>query len=276
MARKLKLLAGLSTLAATGALALSGCAKSGSEGEGAEGEGAAKGGATAQSAPASSGGGGGEGDEGAKAAGADKASFISQLMILRGHLKVGAMLYEAGDAGAAKIHMKHPHDELYASLMPMFEAYGAKGVDAELSDLASAVENGASANDVGAKFSSVSAAVQRAIDASAPTLKEKLLAASKTLRQAGSEFEEGVKNGAVVNAKEYQDAYGFCSTVVEMLGGVEGADPTEKDAVAIAREQAALALAAAPTAEAPARVGSEASTLFGAAARIEIAALGLK
>lgn len=269
MSRRLKLLAGLSTLAASGALALSGCGGGGSEGEGAEGEG--EGAQSAVATPA----GEGEGGEGANAVAADKAEFIAQLMILRGHLKAGVVLYEAGDAGAAKAHMKHPHDEVYARLSPMFAAFGAQSVDAELEALAAAVESGAAANDVAEKFARISAAVARAIETSAPALQDRLLAASRTLRQAAVEFDEGVKDGVIVDAKEYQDAYGFTATVVEALAGVEGAGPAEKDAVAVARDQAALALAVTPTALSPQSVDGAAATIFGAAARIEIAALGL-
>lgn len=273
MARKLKLFAGLSAFAAAGALTMSGCGDGGSEGG--EGGGEGEGAASSRSASPGSSAIGGEGDEGAKAQLADRAEFIAQLMILRGHLKAGVMLYEAGDAGAAQKHMKHPHDELYASLAPMFATYRAESVDKELSDLAAAVEGGAPANDVEAKFAKLSAAASRAIEASAPTLKDRLLAASRALRQAGAEFDEGVKDGAVVDAKEYQDAYGFTATVVEMLAGVDGADQAEKEAVAIAREQASLAFAVAPTPIAPQQVAARSATIFGAAARIELAALGL-
>jgi hypothetical protein len=280
MARRLKLLTGLSALALSGALAASGCGgKSGEgegEGEGAEGARAHHAAQTGEGEGKGQGQAGAEGEgEGAAAAAGDVASFVSQMTILRGHLKAGVALYAAGDPGAARVHMKHPHDELYVSLRPMFAAFGAPAPDAELNALAAAVEGGAALGEVEDKLARVSAAVDRAIAAAKPSVRDRLLAAAATLRTAGEEFDFAVKDGALVNAKEYQDAYGFLTTVVEQLGGVEGATPAEKDAVALAREQAAVALSAAPSAAPPAQVESQSSTIYGAAARVEIAALGL-
>lgn len=270
--RRLKLLTGLSTVAFTGALALGACGGDG-EGEG----------ANTRSAPADqSGEGEGEGQgseaegEGAKSAVADKAAYLSQLMILRGHLKAGALLYAAGESGLAAAHMKHPHDELYVTLKPAMEAFGATGLDAELTGMSAAVEGGMPADAVDGAFRSVEAAARRAEAAAAPAIKDKLLASALTLRQAGVEFDEGVKDGAIVNAKEYQDAYGFIVAVVEMLGTVEGANPAEKDAVELARDQAALALGATPGVLPSAPLAGLSSAVYSAAARIEIAALGLE
>ncbi len=268
--RRLKLVTGLSAIA-LGAASLGGC------GEG-EGESAAKAqkGATAPSGEGE--GGEGEGSEGegeGAATATDKASYLSQLMMLRGHLKAGGLLYASGDSTLAAAHMKHPHDELYASLKPAMESFGAQSFDGQLTAMASAVEGGQPSDAVDRTFASVREAVESASAASAPTIKDTLLAAALTLRQAGAEFDAGVEGGAIVNAKEYQDAYGFVATVVEILGTIEGAGPAEKEAVALAREQAALALAALPSIAPEAPLGY-ASTLYGAAARVEITAMALE
>jgi hypothetical protein len=279
MARRLKLLVQLSTLAVAGAAALSACGGEG-EGEGAEGEGS-EGAKSSLSAPSAEGeGGGGSGGEGEGATASatdatDKPAYLSRLMMLHGHLKAGTALYAAGESSQAAVHMKHPHDELYMTLAPMMKAWGARDISPELNDLAQRVEGGMPVAGVEEAFASLRGAAARAAQASKPVLKETLLAAALTLRQAAAEYEEGVQDGAVVNPKEYQDAYGFVAVVVETLGGVEGADEAEKTAVAVAREQAALALAVAPTVAPPAKPEGKASTIYAAATRIELAALGL-
>lgn len=274
--RRLKLLASLSTLALAGALALSGCGGKEGEGEGAEGEGA-EGAAKSVAAPAGEGEGaaGAEGEGEGAAMATDKASYLAQLMMLEGHLKASAALYAAGEGSQAAVHMKHPHDEIYATLAPMLTAWGARDISPELNALASTVESGMPVSAVEEAFISLRSAATQAAEASRPTLKETLLAAARTLRQAADEYNEGVKDGKVVNAKEYQDAYGFTGVVVERLASVEGANEAEKAAVAVSREQAAFALAIVPTVTPPARPGGKASTIYGAATRIELAALGL-
>ncbi|MEQ1931448.1 MAG: hypothetical protein ABL957_13095, partial [Parvularculaceae bacterium] len=175
----------------------------------------------------------------------------------------------------AAVHMKHPHDELYMTLKPMIASYGARDIESELSAMAASVEGGLPVEKVEEALANVRAAAGLAADAAAPSLKETLLAAALTLRQAAAEYSEGVSDGAVVNLKEYQDAYGFMTTVVETLAAVEGETEQEKAAVAVSREQAALSLAAAPTVTPPRKLDGKASTIHGAAARVELAALAL-
>jgi hypothetical protein len=272
--RRLKLLSGLSTLAAASALALSGCGKSG-EGEGGEGEGAVSPPAASpvshHAAPA-----GGEGEgEGGLAQPADKSSYLARLMMLHGHLKAGTALYAQGEGSLAAAHMKHPEDELYAGLKPMIAHYGVRDMAPELSALSASVEGGMPLDKVEEAFANVRAAAGLAAAASKPSLKETLLAVSALLREAAAEFDAGVEDGKVVNLKEYQDAYGFMTVAVETLGAVDGADEQEKTAVAVSREQAALSLAAAPSVAPPARIEGRSSTIYGAATRIELAARGL-
>lgn len=278
MARRLKLLSGLSTLAAAGALALGGCGKGegeGAEGEGAEGEVAAHSAAHSASSAPVPGKGEGEGAEGeGGAVAADKPGYLASLMMLRGHLKAGAALYAAGSSTEAAVHMKHPHDEIYASLAPVMASYGAEDFSDALTALSDNVLAGAALDKVEEAHAGLRAAVNAASAAARPTLKDTLLAAARTLAEAGAEYDIGVKDGALVNAKEYQDAYGFIATVVEALGAVEGSSEQEKTAVAVAREQAALALAVAPGAIPPATLGRS-TAIHGAAARIELAALAL-
>lgn len=278
MARRLKLLVQLSTLAVASAAALSACGEGESEGaEGAVGDGARSSVATPSTEGEGEGLSGGSGAEGEGAAPTvtDKPAYLSQLMMLHGHLKAGTALYAAGESSQAVVHMKHPHDELYMTLAPMMTAFGARDISPELNDLAQRVEGGMPVAAVEEAFASLRGAALRAAEAAKPDLKETLLAVARTLRQAAAEFDEGVKDGAVVNLKEYQDAYGFIAVVVESLAGIDGANEPEKAAVAVAREQAALSLAAAQTVVPPAKLEGKASTIYAAATRVELAALGL-
>ena len=279
MARRLKLLTGISTMAASGALALSAC---GGEGEGSEGSESGEAGAVL-SAPGSEsegseseGEGESEGESGGATAPDDRVAYLSKLLIVQGHLQTGAALYETGDRAMAATHMKHPEDEIYADILPMFAAFGAAGFSDELSTLANGAAEGAPSDIVFGHLGAVKTAIVEASAAAQPTTKDYLLAAAKTLATAGEEFDIGVKDGAIVNVHEYQDAYGFMTATLEMIRRLKGETQIERNAIALALWETQEALKAAPSARPPERVDATSETIFGAAAKIEIAALGLQ
>ncbi len=268
MTRRHKLLTGLSTLTIASALAFSALAEG--EGESAEGEGAAASVADDKDKNKS-----GEGESEGGSASADPASddveYIRRLGLVRGHLAAFAELYEAGETDQALMHAKHPENELYKDLEPAFAARGATGFAGPLEAVASAAAAG---GDVEGAFAAVNSEIaNHTPDVSIAT---RLLAISGIVTTAGDEFAIGVKkNGAVKKPHEYQDAYGFLVAAKEILASAEPAPGAEADAVATASEQLDKALGAFSGLNA-AKTNGKASTLYGAAARIEIAALGLK
>lgn len=272
MARRLKLLTGLSTLALTGALALGGCSGEGEaegEGEGAEGS------TTAVAAGAEGGGEGQSEGEGAAGAGdpaTDDIEYMRRLGLVRGHLVAFIELYRAGDFDAAGMHVKHPESELYAGLVPAFKARGEPGFAEALEALVAAAE---ARGDVDGAY----AAVVEAIEANAPaaSLSSKLLAVAAMARAAGGEFDIGVEDdGTISNAHEYQDAYGFLTAAQNMLTSEETADMNKAEAIALAQEQLGIALRSFSGGLVAERTDGTASAIYGAAARIEIAGLGLR
>lgn len=281
MARRLKLLTGLSTIAMTGALALSAC------GGGAEGEGE---GAAADNAPAGQamdhsnhGVSEGEGEGAAPAAGGesegaavaadpatDDVAFLAQLALVGGHLKAFNELYHAGALENASVHMKHPESELYAALVPAFEARGTDGFAGELTALADAMAANAGVAEAYANLKS-------AIQSEYPTVttKQGLLAISAVTRVAADEFDVAAEDdGTITNVKEYQDSYGFLSVAKEILDGASPSNDAERAAVDETKAQIDTLLAGF-AGWTPETTSMKPSALYGAAARIEIEAKGL-
>ncbi len=276
MARRLKLLTNLSAIAMTGAAALSAC--------GGEGEGDGK----AQNSPASAHHGEAEGGEaeGAEAGGeaegagladvaTDKAAFLSGLQIVHGHLKAGVELYAGGDRTLGPQHLRHPQAEILTSLAPAFAAHGASSIEPAIDALAAAGEAGAEPAEIRRLESAALAAIAAAGDAAKPSLKDRLIAVSKTLSVAGDEYSIAVKDGAVQNLHEYHDAYGFIAVAIADVKTLKGGDDAEEQAIATALDQAMIAATAAPAVAPPAGGLLAASVIYGAAARIEIAARSL-
>lgn len=271
MSRRYTLLTGLSVFALSGAAALSGCS-----GEGEGGEGKSTSGAHQSHKPQGASG-EGEGGEGAAVARAaeDIIAYLSALMAIKGHLTSGIELYRAGDGAGAATHMKHPKDEIYTQLEPAFAKRGQRGFSAELEALSASAAGGAALGVVLERQGAVFAAIDRHIAAAGPSVKEQLLAVAALVETAGREFDDGVKHGTVVNIHEYQDAHGFLSVAVSTLAVLETGGGEADAAVGAARDQAALALAVAPGVAAPELVSGESSTIYGAAARIELKARAL-
>lgn len=275
MTRRLKLMSGLSTLAAAGALALSGCGGDKGADESAEpatghnGHAAAPEEAPDAAAPAPAAGMEGEGATAADPAESDVA-FMHLLGLVRGHLIACHELYKSGARDMALMHVKHPESELYASLQPAFDARGLPGFADELNALAEAANAG---GDIDAPYSAVVEAI--AANTPAMSVAERLVAISEIMRTAADEFDIGVDDGgAIVNAHEYQDAYGFLIASRDILAGIETSDVNESDAIALAHEQLETALAPYNGLTEASTEGRP-STLYGAAARIEIAGRGL-
>jgi hypothetical protein len=229
---------------------------------------AAGGPAPAAAFPGPSAGGEGEG-EGASGADPvnDDVEYLHQLGQTRGHLAAFTALHRLGAHDMSMTHAKHPESELYTGLKPAFEARGKAGFAQELNALTNAVANG---GDVDAAYADLVEAIrENEPDANLDT---HLMAIATLARTAGKEFAIGVADdGRVVNAHEYQDAYGFLIAAKEMLANHEPRNEQEKQALGMAKEQLNVGLGEFDTLTAG-RVDGKASVIQGAAARIEIEA----
>jgi hypothetical protein len=211
------------------------------------------------------------GGEGEGASSADPASddveYLHRLGQARGHLVAFLALHRLGAHEMSKSHAKHPESELYTGLAPAFAARGKPGFAAELAALAEAIEDNGD-------IDKACADVTKSISANEPDadFATRLMAIATLARTSGREFAMGVaEDGTVVNAHEYQDAYGFLTAARQMLASMDPADVEQEKSLALADEQLEIALHefAALTAS---RVQGNASVIHGAAARIEVAA----
>ncbi|TXS94127.1 hypothetical protein FV139_11015 [Parahaliea maris] len=233
---------------------------SGSEGEGSEGEGE---GLAQNVDPAT-----------------NDVAYLSQLGLMRGHLLVGLELYREGHIEHARMHMKHPKSELYADLVPAFEARGSAGFAEQLTALATAVEaDGSEPEAVESAYNAVLQGISAA-EARVGTLSPvaRLQVAVKLIRTAGEEYGLGVVDGVVVNGHEYQDAFGFTQTARSLVANMDAGDNAELGETLAKVNgiiQGLFDANAWPSVMPPETVEADASLLYGAAARIEIAALSL-
>ena len=208
----------------------------------------------------------------------DDVAYLTQLGLVRGHLNVGYDLFRQGDKAAARSHMKHPGDELYAPLVPAFKARRAPAFDAALSRLATLVEGGAPQPEVDAAYAELEAGIAAAArGAEGVSLRDRLAVVARLVRTAGEEYAIGVKDGEVVNAHEYQDALGFVRVAREVLRDAPTAERARAgDRVADIEKQLAALDRFWPSVVPPKTVEGKASELFATASRIELAAGSLR
>lgn len=222
-------------------------------------------------------GAGGEGEGGEGAGSVDlaqnDAAYLAQLGLVRGHLWVGVQLYKAGHHDMALTHMKHPGDELYAGLKPALAARDESGFADALSALAEAVEQQESVANVEARHADLERGVADAEDLHAADLKTVLLSIERMVRISAEEYAIGVKSGKIVNAHEYQDALGFVEAAKNRLELLSDPQRQESpDAVAEVAEQLELVGKLWPALVPEGTLEGDASELYGAAARIQLAA----
>lgn len=243
--------------------------------EGEEGE-------AASTSPESGGGESGEGEGGGSGpfAGAEPEELLlGQLLMTRGHLSIGYSLASQGMLDAGRPHLHHPIEENYPLIEDAIEDRKLQPFEDELEALSEAGEGALSdiMPDYQSAMGKIDADVATVLAADADRTGLVLDTALRVLKQAADEYQESIKNGAIVEAVEYQDAMAF---VAEARRLVESeADPL------IARDgnkYAALlqefdALQKAWPSEVPPKTPVlTTEAVFGGVSRIEIAMLPLK
>jgi len=205
-----------------------------------------------------------------------KVEFLKNLTLVDGHLIAGQELYQAGQIDAAKTHMKHPRSELYGALAPGFKEFRTPRFDSSLEKMANAVQQGQPAADVAKAHQSVLTDINKARGEVPASTRERLLAIAQVLRQASSEFGEGVKDGKLTNAHEYQDAYGFVKSSMRLLDSIAPRAEAEKDAVEQARGALRKLSESWPGLSPRDPINMTASEIYGTASLIDLAASSLK
>ena len=204
-------------------------------------------------------------------------AYLSRLGLIRGHLLAGFTLYQQGHADMAATHMKHPEDELFTNLEAALQHRNAPPFSEELSALSTAVTKQADMDKVKSAYKNLDEALQAVEARAQPSLRTTLLSIRNLVRTAGEEYAVGVRDGTVVNVHEYQDAWGFTQLARRRLDHLDSEQrATAPRAVARVEQLLADLDSLWPELAPGDTVDGDAARLFGAAARIEIAALDLQ
>jgi hypothetical protein len=184
---------------------------------------------------------------------------------MRGHFHVARALAEAGDAKAASPHFGHP---LYEVFQGQNAAFAGAVLDPKpFETLNQAAAAGQAAAALAAHYAAAEAAIT-ALEPQGPL--DRAAVVKALLALAHAEYAEGVQNGAVVNAVEYQDAFGFAQTAAELIGRLEGAADARAEAQAEAKRLAEMVPGPLPP-----KNPAPAAAVLAQISRIELALAGL-
>ncbi len=153
----------------------------------------------------------GEGGEGGEGEGAFPAldpmrvqPVEKRVAFMSGHVAAGLALYRAGAPDQAAKHLLHPVSETHAEERAGIDALGFKG--ALFEEVSAALEAGKPAAEVEPLLAEAEANIKLIREGAGGDPADIIEYLMKTL---ADEYDAGVDDGEIVNAGEYQDAFGF-------------------------------------------------------------------
>ncbi len=175
---------------------------------------------------ARSGGEGGEGGEGGTDPGAANVRFLTLLAQMEAHMEVAKRLLDDGHADMAKPHFHHPAKEIYESIESDLQARGIPSFEHSLKELGEAGDSG-DAKKIAREYEEAKEAIAKArASVHADVLgspKVQLQVAVALLKSAAHDYDEAVKDGAIADAEEYQDGWGFLLVAKRVIDGASDA-----------------------------------------------------
>lgn len=223
------------------------------------------------------GGEGGESGAVASAAADDKAGLLVRLAKIEAHILTGLDLLAAGDGAAAQDQFAVLKPEIYETIEAVLEAHKAPAFEHQLEALTDAAKTATGAADLAAAHADLQAGIERARAAIAPSAKEELDAVLALTLESAEDFTAGVKDGAIAELGEYQDARAYLLAARQVVTRLSASDDA---AVKTAADSSAAALdeviAALPEVVPAGAIAADEGLILSAAAKVELAAYQVK
>jgi len=203
----------------------------------------------------------------------DDAAYLFKLSLLRAHLLISHQLYTEGHKMHAVMHVKYPDSELYTELLPAFQSRSVQGFADELTVLADATTQSKNVASVTAAYQDAVQAITQAetvVSAESKTAAAKLRFVAQLVRTAGQEYAMTASDDFAAKVHSYQDAFGITLVAQSIVDSLDDSLSSKQQAIELIKNVMVLWPELIPEQQ---QVG-EAGLLFGAAARLELLALG--
>jgi hypothetical protein len=175
-------------------------------------------------------------------------ALVGRLLMVKGHLRIGRELWDAGAKPEGGTHFLHPLVELWGDIEPELAPRGVKSFKPDLEALAETADKG---GDIAARFKTAVGEIDGAIKrAGAAVRKSPAALFDVTLRivkTIAHEYGNGFEDGKIIAPVEYQDSRGF-GLALRVFLSANAAVMKKKDAAAwgVLQKQVAAILAATP------------------------------
>ena len=140
-----------------------------------------------------------------------------RVAFMSGHVEVGLALYRAGKPDQAAKHLLHPVSETHQAERAGIDALGFK--PNVFKSVSKALDEGKPASDIEPMLIEAEenmSLLQKNVGGNTNDIIEFLM---ETIEE---EYNEGVSNGKIVEAGEYQDAFGFSVVALKMSKRIQG------------------------------------------------------
>lgn len=220
-------------------------------------------------------GGEGGGEGGQSKSSSDDVEFLTDLGVFEGHFIMGMELHQRGDKDAA-VHLKLAKDEAYKELEPALQARKLPGFERQLAELIAVVETSKQLADMDKPYGKVANAI-KAARKSEREASAIAAATQRLVRHAADEYAEGVKEGKIVDLKDYQNAWGLVAAARQMMAGLSPkARKRNKAAVTEIESELAKLKPVWPDLAGKLPLTADPTLLPAAASRIELTAASIK
>jgi len=216
---------------------------------------------------------GGEGEGEGAAAVAPEIQLLTDLGFMQGHAYAGLKLYETGETELGVGHIGHPIVEKYDAVAEPLKNMGHADLKAQLEAMSEAAEAGKPADEVAALYDEMVAKLETIRAETEGGVANQLKALALLTRIAADEYQVAFDGDSMVNVKEYQDSWGFLQVVkAEARDLAESDDPKVAEAAETILGHAESAESVYAGVKGDNISSPDASAIYGAAARMEIAA----
>ena len=220
---------------------------------------------------------GGEGGEAGVTSGASSdAAYLTELMIVEGHMLAARDLYAMGQKDTAVELSKHPQEEgTLDALRKQIAEHKAADVADVITAFSAAMEKGGSQAEVDAALTAVSAGFAAAGSVKSDQVRARFDAVVLLLKVAAKEYQGSIKDGRVDDVMAWHEAWSFVSLARVRLQALAALPLSAKAAPkAIKALEAADAAFGDPAAAEP--LAGDGQILLGIAAKIELIASSVR
>lgn len=144
-------------------------------------------------------------------------SVENRIAFMSGHVEVGLALYRAGKPDQAAQHLMHPVSEMHQAERAGIDALGFN--PEVFKSVSKAMDDGKPASEIEPMLTEAEENITLLQKNAGGDLNEIILFLMETVVE---EYSAGVSDGKIVEAGEYQDAYGFSMVALKISKRMEG------------------------------------------------------